>query len=167
MFEKDVIKGAVNPRSSRVMSEKRRCSTAAGAQENVRYLAEFPTERLADPADVAVWHRAIGSMTASFKRLSTAGKLSALHNFGAPAGGRRYGTGIGVQPTSVARRTPNTMRGQGRVSAGQPTAQKRAGHTDHRYAASSARRSAAPHSLSTFVGENRSWGTKCIGVGPD
>ena len=125
------------------------------AREKIASMTRFLEERLADPADVAVWHRAIGSMTASFNRLSTAGKLSALHNFGAPPGGRRYGTRIGVQPTRVARRTSTAMRGRGRVSAGQPTARKRAGLGDHQYAASSAWRTAAPHSLSTCVEENR------------
>ena len=76
------------------------------AMENITSLTRFLEERLADPSDVAVWHRAIGSMTASFKRPSAAGKLSVLHNFGAPPGGRRYDTRIGVQPTSVATPPP-------------------------------------------------------------
>ena len=108
------------------------------ARDHVPYISEFLEQRIADPSEVAEWHRALGAMAASFKRLSTAGKLSVLHSFGAPAGGRRYGTRIGVQATSVARRT-TSMRGRGRVSSGQPTARRKAVYGDHGYAASSIR----------------------------
>ena len=119
---------------------------------SLKEFTQLVMEQASKPGEVVTWQRAVGAMTTKYRGMSTAARLSALHNFGSVPGGGRYGTRIGVQPTSAARRTSTTMRGRARVSAGRPVG-------EHGYAAASARRRAAPHSLAKCVEENRALGS--------
>ncbi|KAF0296791.1 hypothetical protein FJT64_005776 [Amphibalanus amphitrite] len=87
-------------------------------------LAEFSRhvlEQAAKPGQLETWHRAVDAMTTKYSCMTTAGRVSALCNFGAVPGGGRSGSRSGVQRTSAARRGRSArLRDKARVSPDRP-----------------------------------------------
>ena len=63
------------------------------------------------------WERAAAAFQQRWGRLPTAGRQTALHQFGGARGCRRNATQIPVQSTSTARRTSTNVRGRARRRA--------------------------------------------------
>ncbi|KAF0296408.1 hypothetical protein FJT64_006141 [Amphibalanus amphitrite] len=83
-------------------------------------LAEFSRhvlEQAAKPGQLETWHRAVDAMTTKYSCMTTAGRVSALCNFG----GGRSGSRGAVQRTSAARRGRSArLRDKARVSPDRP-----------------------------------------------
>ncbi|KAF0310052.1 hypothetical protein FJT64_018873 [Amphibalanus amphitrite] len=148
-FEDPAAAAAAVSGAEQRRSDDRTRQTVAFIQEWAAFMCEAVVQD-------DTWERAAAAFQQRWGQLPTAGRQSALHQFGGAQGCRRNATQIPVQPTSTARRTSTNVRGRARWPAGRPCRSARTG--EHGYVAASARRSAAPHSLATCVDQNRPLG---------